>query len=85
MVGGRLGRRKGRGESAKMDRLSFLNKFIYMHVCIYELCMCVYMYICLANAKKFFKRYKRVRRFMFKSLSCWVTRQASQLFFIPHL
>lgn len=44
-----------------MDRLSFLNKFIYMYVCIYELCICVYMCICLANAKKFLKRYKRVK------------------------
>lgn len=59
-----------------------------MYVCIYELCICVYMYICLANAKKFLKRYKRVKRFMFKSLSCcgfgWVTRQASQLLSVFH-
>lgn len=47
-----------------------------------------YVYICLANAKKFLKRYKRVNGFMFKSLACcgfgWVTRQASQLLSVFH-
>lgn len=35
-----------------MDRLSFLKKFIWMYVCIYELCMCVWVCIYARQALK---------------------------------
>ena len=82
-VGGGVSRRKGK--EVCQNGQTVIPKQIHMDVCmhIWIMHVCVGMYICLTSAKKFSKRYERVRRFMFKSLSCcgfgWVTSQASQL------